>query len=131
MQAHGAPRIEVVDAPYPIQPAAECAAAEVHLLKFLRFYISPATGHDMAGDGASTEPHLSTLESWVEEGRAPGTGPWHLAARGPYVNTRCIRDTAAEATRRRPRVLCAHGRELPVRRENLILIDDRRLAKGI
>ena len=38
---------------------------------FMRFYISAATGHLMAGAGSSTEPLLSTLESWVEQGRAP------------------------------------------------------------
>ena len=38
---------------------------------FIRFYISPATGHMMAGAGSSTAPLLSTLEAWVEQGRAP------------------------------------------------------------
>jgi dienelactone hydrolase len=40
--------------------------------QFLRFYISPATGHSMAGAGASTEPLLTSLENWVEKGQAPG-----------------------------------------------------------
>lgn len=39
--------------------------------QFLRFYISPATGHSMAGAGESTEPLLSTLEGWVEKRHAP------------------------------------------------------------
>jgi len=40
---------------------------------FLRFYISPATGHSMAGAGAITAPLFSTLENWVEKGQAPGS----------------------------------------------------------
>lgn len=39
--------------------------------RFLRFYVSPATGHSMRGAGASTEPLLSALESWVEQKRSP------------------------------------------------------------
>jgi feruloyl esterase len=38
---------------------------------FLRFYISPATGHSMAGAGASTIPFLTAMENWVEKGHAP------------------------------------------------------------
>jgi feruloyl esterase len=38
---------------------------------FLRFYISPATGHSMAGAGASTVPLLSALENWVEKDQVP------------------------------------------------------------
>jgi dienelactone hydrolase len=41
--------------------------------EFLRFYISPATGHNMAGAGAITAPLLSALEDWVEKGQAPGS----------------------------------------------------------
>jgi len=39
----------------------------------LRFYISPATGHAMAGAGASTIPLLSALENWVEKDQAPAS----------------------------------------------------------
>jgi len=38
---------------------------------FLRFYISPATGHSMAGAGAITVPLFSALENWVEKDEAP------------------------------------------------------------
>lgn len=41
--------------------------------EFLRFYISPATGHNMAGAGAINAPLLSTLENWVEKGQAPAS----------------------------------------------------------
>jgi feruloyl esterase len=44
---------------------------EDHVRAFLRFYISPATGHSMAGAGAITAPLLSTLENWVEKSEAP------------------------------------------------------------
>jgi hypothetical protein len=40
--------------------------------KFLRFYVSPAMGHYLGGAGASTQPLLSALETWVEKGRTPG-----------------------------------------------------------
>jgi feruloyl esterase len=49
--------------------------------KFLRFYISPATGHSMAGAGESTEPLLSALEAWVEQGRSPQQPVSILAAK--------------------------------------------------
>jgi feruloyl esterase len=39
--------------------------------EFIRFYTSPATGHEMAGPGAGSAPLLTTLTDWVEKGRVP------------------------------------------------------------
>jgi feruloyl esterase len=40
--------------------------------QFLRFYVSPAVGHDISGPGAGTAPLLSALEAWVEGSQPPG-----------------------------------------------------------
>lgn len=39
--------------------------------QFIRFYLSPAMGHEMAGPGGGSAPLLSALEQWVERGKAP------------------------------------------------------------
>jgi len=38
---------------------------------FLRLFLLPGVGHCLGGDGASAVDYLSSLEAWVEEGRAP------------------------------------------------------------
>lgn len=57
--------------------------------QFLRFYLSPATGHSMAGAGASTEPLLTVLQTWVEHGKAPS----------PIVSTFAAESVKPGATR--------------------------------
>jgi len=39
--------------------------------QFIRFYLSPAMGHEMAGPGEGSAPLLTALEQWVEQGKAP------------------------------------------------------------
>jgi len=40
--------------------------------KFLKFYGSPAMGHELTGPGSSSVPLFTALQAWVEQGRLPG-----------------------------------------------------------
>jgi len=43
------------------------------LKKFLRFYLAPGYGHGTDGNFIIVSDFLHALDTWVEEGMAPGT----------------------------------------------------------
>lgn len=56
---------------------------------FLRFFVTPSQGHSLTGAGPQSIPLLSTMEAWVEKGRAPaGLTATRVEADGKATFTR-------------------------------------------